>query len=307
LITVIFATFNGANTLPRVLDAYTQIAAPAGGWKLIVADNGSTDSTPQIIERFTGRLPIARVPESRRGKNAAVNAALPLVEGDLVVFTDDDAIPDKDWLLHYRAAADTQHEHDIFGGTILPEWERPPEAWLLSLPPQDITYTLTDPGLQEGSISPRKVFGVNFAIRSRFIRDGFKFCESIGPRGKNYPMGSETELLMRLENAGAKAWHCKQAKVRHIIRAHQMRKKWILQRAVRFGRGQAALRKRFGNARCKTVGGIPRYLFGMLATQTARMILASLRFDSERLFRARWEVNYLKGKILGWAGTAAER
>jgi len=48
MLTVLFATRNGARTLPGVLDSYLKMSVPAGGWKLIIVDNGSTDSTPDV-------------------------------------------------------------------------------------------------------------------------------------------------------------------------------------------------------------------------------------------------------------------
>ena len=45
--------------------------------------------------------------EPEAGKNIALNAGLAFVSGDLVVLTDDDAIPRPDWLVRLRQAADS--------------------------------------------------------------------------------------------------------------------------------------------------------------------------------------------------------
>ena len=112
MLTVLIATRNGAHTLPRALSALAQLDSPAGGWKLVVVDNGSTDETKEIIQSFTGRLPITYVFEAAPGKNAALNAGLNKIEGDLVVFTDDDTLPHADWLVEMRQAADC-HEYSL--------------------------------------------------------------------------------------------------------------------------------------------------------------------------------------------------
>jgi len=75
------------------------------------------------------------------------------------------------------------------------------------------------------------------AVRSNIFEIGYKFDENIGPNGANYAMGSETDLLLRLRHAGFKAWHCKNAIVKHMIRSSQMDRRWILARAIRYGRG----------------------------------------------------------------------
>src|SRR5215471_5623735 len=102
MLTVLIATRNGAHTLPRCLAALGQLIAPVGGWKLIVVDNGSTDATREIVESFADRLPLTYLLEPRPGKNAALNAGLDHVEGDLVVFTDDDVLARPDWLVELR-------------------------------------------------------------------------------------------------------------------------------------------------------------------------------------------------------------
>src|SRR5882724_9338189 len=114
MLTVLIATRNGVRTLPRVLEAYTCLQPPTGGWKLVVIDNGSTDQTRDIVLSFLDRLPLEYLFEERSGKNIALNTGLAKLEGDLAVFTDDDAIPSPDWLVSYRAAADTHTACSLF-------------------------------------------------------------------------------------------------------------------------------------------------------------------------------------------------
>ena len=124
--TVLFATHNGARTLPGVLDAYCRLIDPEGGWKLIVVDNASTDRSREIITSYLDRLPITYLYEGKLGKNAALNTAIAHIDGDLVVFTDDDVFPRPGWLVCMRSAADAHPSITIFGGVILPRWETPP-------------------------------------------------------------------------------------------------------------------------------------------------------------------------------------
>jgi glycosyltransferase involved in cell wall biosynthesis len=122
MLTVMMATHNGARTLPLVLEAYVVLEPPEGGWSVVIVDNGSTDATKDIINAFARRLPLTYVYEPRPGKNQALNAALPAAIGDLIVFTDDDAVPRPDWLRRLRATADTQTDFHMFGGRIVPRW-----------------------------------------------------------------------------------------------------------------------------------------------------------------------------------------
>ena len=58
MVTVLLATYNGAGTLPKALNAYCQLQAPRAGWKLVVVDNGSTDGSKELVYSFMDRLPL---------------------------------------------------------------------------------------------------------------------------------------------------------------------------------------------------------------------------------------------------------
>src|SRR5277367_3031437 len=99
VLTLLFSTFNGASTLPRMLDALERLKTPAGGWKVVAIDNASTDNTAALLQERRARLPLTVLAEARRGKNYGLNTGLSVVEGDLVVLTDDDVVPREDWLV----------------------------------------------------------------------------------------------------------------------------------------------------------------------------------------------------------------
>ena len=238
MLSVLIATYNGGKTLPAVLNEYCKQDLPKEQWKLVLIDNGSTDNTKEIIEKFVPLLPIIYLFEPRKGKNAALNTGLSSIEGDLIVFSDDDVLPHMSWLKELREAADSHPLHSIFGGPVLPEWESPPEDWILSWVPLKPAFAILD-DQEEGDKrgGNATVFGPNMAVRSNIFEMGYKFDETVGPNGSNYAMGSETDLLLRLRQAGFKAWHSKNAIVKHMIRSSQMDRRWILARAIRYGRG----------------------------------------------------------------------
>lgn len=297
MLTVLLATRNRARILRDVLESYIHVQQPASGWKLIVVDNGSTDETAEVVSSFKSRLPLHYVSEPRLGKNHALNTGLGLVEGDLLVFTDDDAFPHPDWLVELRKAADTQLSYTIFGGVVVPRWEIPPPHWIqwIELSP---VYALTSPSLKEGPIPPLLVFGPNMAVRTRVFQSGMRLDPSIGPRGCDYPMGGETEFLVRLSRQGYKAWHAHEAVVEHLIREAQLNKAWVLQRAIRYGRGNYRMLCAEGITSRKTWVGIPRRLFRDIPKEVLLMGIACLFLKREAAFRSAWHFNFLRGQAI---------
>ncbi len=279
--------------LSSVLEAFEHLQAPSGGWKLVVVDNGSTDRTRQVLNSFETRLPLVHTFEGKTGKNYALNTGLPLIDGDLAVFTDDDTFPYPDWLVKLRMAVDAHPSYSIFGGAILPRWETPPPEWVKLI---DIAsmFTLTDPTLTDGPASSGTFFGPNLAMRSEIFKRGTRFDVSIGPRGANYPMGSESELVQRLQRQGHKAWHVQNARVEHFIETGHLNKSWVLNRAIRCGRGQY----RLSRASDPLSARWPLHLVPRMFRRGLRIARAWVRSNEEELFTARRELKYLWGHFV---------
>lgn len=306
MLTVLFATRNRAETLSEVLGHYCMLDAPPGGWKLIIVDNGSTDRTCDIICSYQHRLALTYLFEPQPGKNIALNTGLASITGDLVLLTDDDVFPYRDWLVQMRAAADAHRDFAIFGGMVVPRWQAPPDSWLLSSVPLGAVFTITDPSASEGPTTSHNVFGPNMAVRAEVFTRGFYFDTSIGPRGANYPMGSETEFVRRLTRRGFMAWYCPRAVVEHFIPRSHTRISWILSRAVRFGRGQYRLAKHEQSQVFPSWLGVPRYIFREMFVEQVHILAALLGFDRKKLFSARWRFSYLLGHAIEARAMRAE-
>jgi len=294
MLTVLVATRNGARTLPHVLEGYQKLLSPPGGWKLVIVDNASTDGTRDVVHRFRSSLPLTYCEEPRPGKNRALLTALREAEGDLFVFSDDDAIPDPAWLVSLRRAADERADFDVFAGTIRPRWEVRPERWVLDDVDLAACYSITNPAQLAGPIRPALVAGPNMAIRRRVFEQGYRFDPEVGPSGGDYAMGSETDLTVRLGEAGFKVWFCPEAVVEHFIRAHQIEPKWILERAIRFGRGTYRRRLQREVERPWLWFGVPRHLYRQIAAQALRYSWAVV-FRRRGSFRERWALRRLLG------------
>jgi glycosyltransferase involved in cell wall biosynthesis len=296
VLTVAFATRDRAATLARVLAAFARLAPPEGGGTLVVVDNGSTDGTAALLRSQAGRvgrLPLTVLTEPRPGKNRALNAALPHLQGDLAVWTDDDVIPAPDWLPRLREAADARPEATMLGGTVELDWPGPAPPWLT---PEavDLSVLYARNLRPSGPCDHTAIFGPCMAVRRRVFEEGFRFAEAVGPDASRplYPMGGETELLRRLDAAGHRGWFAAEARVRHIVRPEQIEEAWILERAYRYGLGEG--RNHLGRGRAGA-GGL---LLRALALRAAAVALRPMRPFPGRLrvlFRERCQAGALAG------------
>jgi glycosyltransferase involved in cell wall biosynthesis len=261
-VTVLFATLNGAHTLPRMLGTLGALASPSDGWKVVAVDNGSTDDSLNILEQHTRKIPMMVVKEPRRGKNIALNTGLALVEGDIIAFTDDDIILPRDWLVSIENVAAARAEYDIFGGAIYPIWEEPPPAWVFECVPK---YFLGWTDFSEGPVKGHAIWGGNMAVRAAVFRE-HKFAEGV-------EMGSETEFIMRTEASGHRCWHFHASPVGHIIRPYQLTPEWHAQRAYQHGRGREMITDIYN----KEALGQPLYRTVRVIKGAARVTMAACK------------------------------
>lgn len=87
-LSVIVPAFNCAPTLARVLAALAASDLPRAEWELIVADDGSTDDTPEVAAREADR--VVRVPGGPTGPGRARNEGAKIAGGEVLVFVDAD-------------------------------------------------------------------------------------------------------------------------------------------------------------------------------------------------------------------------
>lgn len=108
-ISVVIPCFNAAETIGQQLDALANQSFQP--WEVIVADNGSTDSSKEIISQYQDRLPNLQVVDAsgRKGASHARNVGAKLATGDYLAFCDADDVASVEWL-EALATAFAQHD-----------------------------------------------------------------------------------------------------------------------------------------------------------------------------------------------------
>jgi len=94
-ISIVLCTHNGSNKMKSSLESLINQDYPKKDYEIIVVDDGSSDSTYEIVKKYGVRVIRHK---TNIGIGAARNTGLRAAKGDIYVCFDDDCTADKNWL-----------------------------------------------------------------------------------------------------------------------------------------------------------------------------------------------------------------
>lgn len=125
-VSLIVAAYNEASVIIQKLDNILALDYPRERLEVIVASDGSDDGTVELVEGYNA-LEVRLLTLPRQGKNQALNCAVDVASGDILVFSDVDSMFAPDALRHLVApfadpqvggvAGDYRHDPGPVGGT----------------------------------------------------------------------------------------------------------------------------------------------------------------------------------------------
>lgn len=274
-VSVVIPVLNAGDTLGEQLQALAE-QDYAGIWEVVVADNGSTDGTGDVVEHWQRSMPfLRRVEAGPRGLARARWRGCEQAHGDLIAICDGDDVVTPGWLSALVLALE---DHDLAGGPL--EWARlnggratywgSPHAG----PPSALSY------LPYAS-------GSNIAFHRRVV-------ESLGGWDATFPGGAEDiDFSWRAQQEGFTLGWAPNA----LIHARQRQDHRSLRRQFyRYGRSEALLYRRHRHAGARAEG--LRFVLG----RWHELLHQALRYgslDAER--RQRWhrQLAYRWGRLAG--------
>ena len=289
---ILLSTLNRADLIAETLKSFEQLVVDNCEVQFVIVDNGSTDETQRVLREWESRLPLLSIYEPTAGKNICLNRAIEHATGDYVIFTDDDVVADPNWITAYHAAVKRWPEELLFGGAITPRFPPGTPTWVATASSRHaVLYSEYSPAGKEGPTESIPI-GPNMMVKQS-VFERFRFDESIGPAGKNYAMGSETEFLVRVKaNTKCNYMFVPESHVQHVVRDEQITEKWIAGRAFRAGRGMA---RSITTDRLK-IAGVPWPIwFRYIRSRVTKLIRRNQKISED--FDSVWNQIRLEGCI----------
>jgi GT2 family glycosyltransferase len=182
-VSVVVCTYNGGRTLDQCLRSLAALAYP--DYEVIVVDDGSTDDTPAILERFPD---VRAIRQHNKGLSTARNVGLHAATGSIVAYTDDDCYADPDWLTHLVYQLERSGAHAVGGPNLSPD-DGGLAACVAASPGQP-THVLESDQVAE------HVPGCNMAFR----REALLAINGFDPLYRK--AGDDVDVCWRLQQAG---------------------------------------------------------------------------------------------------------
>ncbi len=261
-ISVIICTFNRREQLRDVLNSLlNQEFNSSLNYEIIVVDNNSNDGTKDLTEeyseKFNGRL--RYVFECKQGLSYARNTGIQESKGEIVAFTDDDAILSTSWLDSINSAF-LKYHCDALGGRILAKWLSTPPSWLTERFHRNLALlNYGDVPFQTNS-REFPFFGCNFAIKKEVLNELSDFNTKLGRIGRFLLSGEEVDLFNRLLAANKKIFYEPDCLVYHKISKEKIQKHYFRRLYFCLGRSDFVIKTDILTGGGKSLFGIPGWL-----------------------------------------------
>lgn len=196
-LSIIVATRSRSAGLRAFLDALLlSECASAFSWDAWIIDNNSTDDTREVVESLAAAHPelIYYRSETSQGKSFALNRGIRESSGDVLVFTDDDCIPDPLWLQNIAREFRSRPELGIVGGRI--ELYNPLDL------PITIRTSKERIALSNGADVFSFIAGCNMAIRREVLDRVGGFDTRLGPGSPKDTVADDPDFVYRAFRAG---------------------------------------------------------------------------------------------------------
>lgn len=248
-ITAIICTFNRADYLRRSLASLIDQTLSPDQYEIIVVDNGSTDTTADVLREFSGASNLRVICEPVAGLSRARNTGWQNARAAYVAYLDDDAVAARNWLEKYVEVFSRLKPGSV-GGKCEPIWEAPQPDWL---PDQMLTslsvYDWSDGvhGAQRDEpmtlAEDQWVSGCNVAYPVAVLHEIGGFREDLGRKGGKLLSGEETYVRHQLDSLGYATVYHPGIVVGHHISPQRLNKRWFRRHAYGTGVTQAVMQR----------------------------------------------------------------
>jgi len=204
-LSVIIPTYNRKDNLVKTLKAFSQQSYK--NFEIIIVDDGSIDSTGEVVKRLSLSLEMKYVFQQNKGPASARNLGIRQAKGEIVFFTGDDIIPSENLLQEHINIHQTAKRNIVVLGYT--KWA--PQIKVTPFRKYITDYHFAYPSIvDENNVNWGYFYTSNISINKDFLEKAGLFDEEFP-----YAAYEDTELGYRLFQYGMRMVFNKEAIAYH--------------------------------------------------------------------------------------------
>jgi GT2 family glycosyltransferase len=175
-------------------------------FELVVTLDGGSDGSAKVLAGLTQMLPVRVLTQARSGPAAGRNRAMAVASGDVLVFLDDDVIPQPGLIERHLAVHSTDPDAVVLG-PMLPPSDNDQPAWLRW---EATTLRKQYDAMVRGEYAPtpRQFYTANASVRR-------SHALAVGGFDESFKRAEDVEFAYRLADRGLRFHFLQEAAVVH--------------------------------------------------------------------------------------------
>lgn len=285
VLSVIIPTRNRSNRLKGALLSIVNQTLSKDKFEVIVNDNGSTDSTKQVVESFKNEIPnLIYHYDSTPGLHVGRHNGYKLAKSDILVYADDDIEAYPTWL---EGVWESFQDPDVMlvGGKNSPKWEEKPPFWIEEKWYNLCKYghclaalSLIDFGNEIKEIPAYYVYGCNFSVRKSVIKETNGFHPDGVPFSMiEYRGDGESYVDKYVMEHHYKVIYNPKASVHHLVIKERLTLEYFKNRAFRAGVEQSYVDKRYRKQKKSSKDGLLKKIKNCIYNVTIYKIYSKIQ------------------------------
>ena len=192
-VSVVVPTFRRPALLTRCVERLLAQRVQADEFEVIVVDDGHDDATREAVDALRAGTAVQLIylrPAQGRGPAVARNAGWRAARAPVIAFTDDDTLPEPDWLRHGLGALARQPRWSGLCGRVVvplaPPWpRRPTDHELMTLGLETAEFVTANAFVRRSALERVDGFDERFTRAWREDSDlQFRLLRDVGPVGR---------------------------------------------------------------------------------------------------------------------------
>lgn len=232
IISAIICTHNRSAFLSKAINSLFNQSISKSLYEILVIDNCSTDSTAEVVQKFSTGHKVRYVYEPRLGLSHARNTGWRNARGKYAAYLDDDAVADEVWLEKaLEAFGKMTPMPGCVGGRVTGIWETARPKWLSDELLTGLTVLdWSNEPQQIHDLNQKWLAGANIAFSIEVMKQIGGFVPCLDRVGNNLLSGGDVFLQKQIVKAGYSCIYYPDMAVKHHVPKTRLTQQWFIPR-----------------------------------------------------------------------------